>query len=138
MLETLRPVPQTQTLAPVDLSRSSLGEQMAFPDAEKSIVTKEKLCDYLLNPAHPVGGTKAAWFASVGYTRQNWEELRDDLLTIATSCENFIAKPFPYGVKYETVGEIGTDDRRPGAVVAVWIVEENSPPRLVTAYPGDT
>jgi hypothetical protein len=27
---------------------------MAFPDAEKSIVTKEKLCDYLLNPAHPV------------------------------------------------------------------------------------
>ena len=22
---------------------------MAFPDAEKSIVTKEKLCDYLLN-----------------------------------------------------------------------------------------
>jgi hypothetical protein len=23
-------------------------------------------------------------------------------------------------------------------VVAVWIVEENSPPRLVTAYPGDT
>jgi hypothetical protein len=111
---------------------------MAFPDAEKSIVTKEKLCDYLLNPAHPVGGTKAAWFASVGYTRQNWDELRDDLLTIATSCENFIAKPSPYGVKYETAGEIGTDDRRPGGVVAVWIVEENSPPRLVTAYPGDT
>ncbi len=25
--------------------RSSLGEQMAFPDAEKLIVTKEKLCD---------------------------------------------------------------------------------------------
>ena len=78
--------------------RSSLREQMAFPDAEKSIVTKEKLCDYLLNPAHPVGGTKAAWFASVGYTRQNWEELRDDLLTIATSCENFIAKPSTYGI----------------------------------------
>jgi len=67
------------------------------------------------------------------YTRQNWEELRDDLLTIATSCENFIAQPSPYGVKYETVGEIGTDDRRPGAVAAVWIVEENSPPRLVKA-----
>ena len=84
------------------------------------------MAPYLLNPAHPVGGTKAAWFASVGYTRQNWEELRDDLLTIATSCENFIAKPSPYGVKHEKVGEIGTDDRRPGAVVAVWIVEENS------------
>ena len=96
------------------------------------------MAPYLLNPAHPVGGTKAAWFASVGYTRQNWEELRDDLLTIATSCENFIAKPSPYGVKHEKVGEIGTDDRRPGGVVAVWIVEENSPPRLVTAYPGDT
>jgi len=34
---------------------------------------------------HNPENTKAAWFASVGYTRQNWEELRDDLLTIATS-----------------------------------------------------
>jgi hypothetical protein len=110
---------------------------MAFPDAENSIVTEDKLCDYLLNPSHPVGGPKAAWFASIGYTKENWTELRDDLLAIVTTCENFVAKASPYGVKYETVGDLGTEGHRPGTVVAVWIVEENFPPRLVTAYPGN-
>ena len=110
---------------------------MAFPDAENSIVTEDKLCDYLLNPSHPVGGPKAAWFASIGYTRENWAELRDGLLTLATSCESFLDKSSPYGVKYETAGDLGTDGHRPGSVVAVWIVEEYLPPRLVTAYPGN-
>ena len=31
---------------------------MAFPDAEVSVVTEDKLCDYLLNPSHPVGGPR--------------------------------------------------------------------------------
>jgi hypothetical protein len=110
---------------------------MAFPDAEISVVTEDKLCDYLLNPSHPVGGPKAAWFASIGYTRVNWSELRDDLLSMAMSCEDFVAKTSPNGVKYEARGVLGTAGRRPGDVVAVWIVEENSPPRLVTAYPGN-
>lgn len=110
---------------------------MAFPDAELSIVTEDKLCDYLLNPSHPVGGPKAAWFASIGYTRENWSELRFDLLAMAVSCEDFVAKASPYGVKYETTGVLGREGHRPGSVVAVWIVEENSPPRLVTAYPGN-
>ena len=110
---------------------------MAFPDAEVSVVIEEKLYDYLLNPSHPVGGPNAAWFATLGYTRENWTELRDDLLAIAASCQDFVVKLSPYGVKYETVGDLGTEGHRPGSVVAVWIVEENSPPRLVTAYPGN-
>ncbi len=48
---------------------------MAFPDSENAIVTEDKLCDYLLNPFHPVGGPNAAWFATIGYTRKNWTEL---------------------------------------------------------------
>ena len=114
------------------------GELMAFPDAQNSIVAEDKLCEYLLNPSHPVGGPKAAWFASLGYTRENWTKLRDDLLTIAQSCDDFIAKPSPYGVKYETVGDLGTEGHRPGTAVAAWIVEENLSPRLVTAYPGNS
>jgi hypothetical protein len=109
---------------------------MPFPDAEHAVISREKLCDYLLNHAHPTGGPKAEWFASLGYSQQNWEELRDHLLRVATSCENFIPKPTPYGVKYETEGEIGCGGHRYATVLAVWIVEQNSPPRLVTAYPG--
>ena len=111
---------------------------MPFPDAEHAVVTQDKACDYLLNPTHPVGGPKAAWFASIGYTPKNWIQLSDDLLRVARTCDDFIAKSSPYGVKYETKGEIGCAGYRPAMVLAVWIVEENSPPRLVTAYPGDT
>ena len=111
---------------------------MPFPDAEHAVVTQDKVCDYLLNPVRAVGGPKAAWFASIGYTRQNWIQLSDDLLRVARTCDDFIAKSSLYGVKYETKGEIGCVGYRRAMVFAVWIVEENSPPRLVAAFPGDS
>lgn len=46
---------------------------MPFPDAEHAVVNREKVCDYLLNTKHPVGGAKNAWFASLGYTIENWQ-----------------------------------------------------------------
>ena len=110
---------------------------MPFPDAEHAVVTQEKLRDYLLNPIHPVGGPKATWFASLGDTLENWEELRNDLLLVAKSCDDFVPKASPFGVKYDTQGKIGREGYRPATVLVVWIVEENSPPRLVTAYPGN-
>jgi hypothetical protein len=48
---------------------------MPFPDAEHAVVSEAKVRDYLLNANHPVGGPKAAWFASIGYTVDNWEDL---------------------------------------------------------------
>ncbi len=111
---------------------------MPFPDAELAVVSREKICDYLLNPAHPVGGAKCAWFASLGYLVENWEQLAADLSLVAIQCEEFAAKPSPYGVKYETRGRIGCAGSPTATVLAIWIVEENLPPRLVTAYPGET
>jgi len=52
----------------------------------------------------------------------NWQDLVDDLLQLARTSE--------------VSGEIGRPDRRPAVVVPVWIVERDSLPRLVTAYPG--
>jgi hypothetical protein len=109
---------------------------MPYPDAEHAIVSEAKVCDYLLNPTHPVGGPKAAWFASIGYTTDNWQDLADDLLQLARTAVDFVANPSPFGVKYEVSGKIGRPRYRPADVVTVWIVEENSSPRLITAYPG--
>lgn len=109
---------------------------MPFPDAEHAIVAEEKICDYLLNADHPVGGSKALWFASIGYTLANWQQLAEDLLHLAIARDDFIAKPSLFGVKYEVTGEIGRPGYRPATVVSVWIVEEDASPRLVTAYPG--
>jgi hypothetical protein len=109
---------------------------MPFPDAENAVVSEAKVRDYLLNANHPVGGPKAAWFASIGYTVDNWEDLADDLLRLARTAEDFVSKPSRFGAKYEMSGRIGRPGHRPADVMTVWIVEENGLPRLVTAYPG--
>ena len=109
---------------------------MPFPDAEHATIPSDKLIHYLLDLSHPVGGAKAAWFASLGYTSDNPTALEEDLLRIARTCDDFVSKPSSYGVKYEASGIIGRAGYRPARVVTVWIVEENSMPRLITAYPG--
>ena len=80
---------------------------MPIPDSERAVVEDEKVRDYLLNLDHLDGGSKAVWFHSLGYV----------------------------GVKYKSMGHVGRPDRRPGLVLTVWIVEDDDPPRLVTAYP---
>ncbi|MCX7388174.1 MAG: hypothetical protein NTX48_16035 [Planctomycetales bacterium] len=109
---------------------------MPIPNAEHALIAEEKIRDYLRNPSHPVGGSKAVWFASIGYTMVNWQDLANDLLQVVQTSEDFIAKLSPFGVKYEVSGALGCPGHRLGVVVSVWIVEENDPPRLVTAYLG--
>ncbi len=109
---------------------------MSFPDAEFAIVSDDKLRQYLLNPSHSVGGPKAAWFASLGYTLENADELRTALIEVAKANDVFRSTPSPYGVKYEVVGEIGCPGFHPGRVVTVWMVSGNDRPRLITAHPA--
>ncbi len=109
---------------------------MPFPGAEQAVVSDDKLFQYLLNPMHPIGGPKAVWLASIGYTAENAAALAADLICVANSGKSFISKPSPFGVKYEVVGEIGCPGFRPARVTTVWIVSENDPPYLITAYPA--
>ena len=108
---------------------------MPIPNAERAIVTREKMADYLLNQEHPDGGSKAAWFGSLGYEQPDWQILANDLLVIAKSCDRFDTERSAYGVKYKASGILSRPDHRPGRVITVWIVEDDNPPRLVTAYP---
>ena len=87
---------------------------------------------------HADGGSKAVWFHSLGYVRDGWEQLADDLLEIAQHCKDFDVETTPFGVKYKATGHVGRPDHRPGLVLTVWIVEDDDPPRLVTAYPEET
>jgi uncharacterized protein DUF6883 len=40
---------------------------MTVPNADRAIVSPEKLTGYLLNVSHKRGGAKARWLVSVGY-----------------------------------------------------------------------
>ncbi|MEM8864821.1 MAG: DUF6883 domain-containing protein [Planctomycetota bacterium] len=108
---------------------------MPIPDADRAVVEDAKVRDYLLNLSHPDGGAKAIWFHSVGYTRDEWRHLAADLLSVARNCTTFDSETTRFGVKYLASGVVGRPNHRPGVVLTVWIVEDNDPPRLVTAYP---
>lgn len=108
---------------------------MPIPDAERAVASREKIQGYLLNHEHPEGGSKAVWFENLGYSQSNWQILAKNLLEIAKTCEHFDTEQSAYGVKYKAAGIISLADHRPARVLTVWIVEEDDPPRLVTAYP---
>ena len=111
--------------------------QMPIPDAKRAVIAPEKVRDYLLNLEHPDGGSKAGWFHSLGYTRDHWQLLADDLMAIARECDAFDTETTQFGVKYKASGSVGCPNHRPGSVLTVWIVEDVDPPRLVTAYPDE-
>ena len=110
---------------------------MPIPDAERAAIQAEKVRDYLLNLGYPVGRAKAIWFHTLGYTRDCWFELADDLLAIARGCDDFDSESTAYGIKYKAPGILARPGRRPARVLTVWIAEGEDPPRLVTAFPDE-
>jgi hypothetical protein len=110
---------------------------MPIPNAERAVVPPEKVTDYLLNLLHPVGGSKARWFLSLGYHSSRAERLADDLLEVVRSGETFTTEVSPFGIKYSVSGRMATPSGQSVNVMTVWIKEPSDPnPRLVTAYPG--
>jgi hypothetical protein len=108
---------------------------MPIPDAFRAVASREKVHGYLLNPEHADGGSKAVWFGSLGYEQDRWQDLANDLLGIAKTCIRFDTEQSVHGVKYTASGVLSPPGYRPGRVMTVWIVEDDEPPRLVTAYP---
>jgi hypothetical protein len=58
-----------------------------LPGGERAIVDPEKLRDYVLSRMHPVGRFKAAFFASLGYEIDNWQDLDRALRAAARQAE---------------------------------------------------
>ncbi len=51
-----------------------------LPNVDTAIVEPEKISDYLLSDPHPVGGPKAAFFKSFGFSIDKPDELTAALL----------------------------------------------------------
>ena len=110
---------------------------MPIPKAESAFVPLEKLTGYLLNAARPIGGPKARWFFSLGYSRNTPKQLELDLLELVRRCPALDAKATRHGIKYTVRGRVRSPNGRRAMICTVWIAEcKNAPPRLVTAYPA--
>ena len=81
---------------------------------------------------------EAAFFNSLGYTDEDWQQLEADLRDHARTQEASAGESTVYGQKYDVRGILtGPLVRRGASVVTVWIVQTGEDfPRLITAYPG--
>ncbi len=109
---------------------------MTLPHAHLAIVEREKIAGYLLNPAHPDNGGKAAFFFSLGFRVDNWPVLAAAFRELAMTAPVVRSLDSPHGLKYILDGSIGTPSGKTPVVRSVWIVDAGrEAPRLVTAYP---
>ena len=60
---------------------------MKLPNAHLATVPEPKITRYLLNPAHPAGGSKASFFLRFGFTVADWPRLAGALLRHARENE---------------------------------------------------
>ncbi|MEX0642192.1 MAG: DUF6883 domain-containing protein [Pirellulales bacterium] len=109
---------------------------MNLPKADCVEIRKEKITGYLLNPVHPDGAGKAALFAAMGFTVEEWEVLVDAFRSVAASFPVVKEADSPHGKKYVVDGSLTTPCGRMPMVRSVWIIDQGADaPRLVTAFP---
>lgn len=97
-----------------------------------------KLLEYVLSLEHSVGRAKAVFFESIGYTRDEYEELRAGILDVLPYVEGHFVKKNPDDAdNWEATVSIRRRDRDGTAeICTVWEVRNDRPTRLITAYPA--
>ncbi len=110
---------------------------MLLPNGDGAIVAESKIRDYLLSSSHPVGRFKAAFFAALGFSSDNWEVLRDALLAIAVSGDAVPGQQSAFGQKFEVRATLTGPSGRRAEIVTVWMVPaQHDFAHFVTAFPA--
>lgn len=86
-----------------------------LPSAEKAEVPSRKVVAYLLNPGHPDGWGKAAFFTRFGFSRPAWNALAAALRNHASENDVASVVTTPLGVRYVIVrADIGPERTQAG------------------------
>jgi hypothetical protein len=109
---------------------------MKLPNAHLARVEREKITEYLFNPGHRYGASKARFFAEFGFREAAWEVLAAALREHGQQHEVTRVKETGFGPRYEVEGGLRAPDGRYPRVRTVWQVDEGQlAPRLITAHP---
>jgi hypothetical protein len=107
-----------------------------LPSPDRLIVEREKIVDYLLNPAHPFGASKAHFFRRFGFEVRQWEVFAESLRQHGRANDVTRFRETPFGPRYEVEGELLAADGRRPRIRTVWQLDKGEvAPRLITAYP---
>lgn len=77
---------------------------MRLPNGRQARVDESKLRDYLLSRVHPIGRFKAAFFAGLGYSERDADELGGALRGVAEEGAVEMEEANDYGRKYRVRG----------------------------------
>jgi hypothetical protein len=106
------------------------------PNAEKAVIAADKLQNYLLNPAHRRGGSKAKLLMAMGYRAEEWQQLEHDLRTQHLIADVHLATESDYGPRYEVVAPLVGPSGRSIPFRSIWQIDEGTDcPRLITLHP---
>jgi hypothetical protein len=109
---------------------------MKLPNAQTATVPEQKVTHYLLDPAHPAGGSKARFFLRFGFTAAEWQRLAEALLRHVRENEVAAMDQTAHGARYVVDGPlIAPDGSRLNIRSAWYIAVEGGAPRFVTAHP---
>ena len=109
---------------------------MNLPNAQLAVVEGEKIMDYLLNPHHRFGASKARFFHRHGFRVGNWERLAQALLDHGKRHRVSQMKETAYGIRYQIDGELHAISGVSPRIRTVWQLDRGRlAPRLITAYP---
>jgi hypothetical protein len=109
---------------------------MKLPNVQSAAVPERKVIHYLLNPAHPAGGSKAAFFLRFGFNATAWQQLAEALIRHARENEVVTMEPTAHGLRYVVEGPLtAPDGSNLNVRSACYIDREGDAPRFVTAHP---
>ncbi len=106
------------------------------PHAANVVVEEKKVVSYLLNLDHKEGGPKAKFFLKRGFAAESWETFATALARHAQTQPVTNVESTDFGTKYQVECQLETPDEMNPCILSVWIVEDDLPPRLVTAHPN--
>ncbi len=97
--------------------------------AEKIEIPNEKLTDYLL--VHKTKNDKSSFLEKLGYTVNNWDELKKDILELATHNEAKLQLHTEFGDMYEIKGKL-----KNFGIVTIWLLAiDTDKYKFVTLFP---
>ena len=109
---------------------------MRLPNAHLARVPEPKVTRYLLNPAHPAGGSKAVFFLRFGFTVAEWSRFADALLRHARENEVVETGETRHGTRYAIDGPLAAPDGTVLHIRSAWFIDpDGEVPRFVTAHP---
>lgn len=109
--------------------------ELSLPNADKAVAADAKFEGYLFNANNRTGFAKGKNFTNrLGYSSDNWNELKKEILTAATKYPTNHRGNNGYGEVYEQKIILYGKTDNPTNVVVGWIVKEDGVTNMTSAY----